>query len=91
MKWWVILIEMLVFAGIFTALVFINYGGNNKYSIGSIHNYPPDIQEEYFKTHERVDTSYRSKNVLLTKGCVRYTRFYPDPVWLCLAGGGQDL
>ncbi len=69
MKWWIILIEMLVFAGIFTALVFINYGGNNKYSIGSIHNYPPDIQEEYFKTHERVDTSYRSKNVLLTKGC----------------------
>ena len=33
----------------------------------SIHNYPPDIQEEYFKTHERMDVSDSSKKVVLTK------------------------
>lgn len=27
------------------------------------------MKEEYFKTHERIDVSYRSKTVLFTKGC----------------------
>lgn len=68
MNWWVILIEALVFAGIFTALVVsIPYNRERKYSPSNIHNYPPEIQEEYFKTHERVDVSYRSKKVILTK------------------------
>ncbi len=65
---WIILIEMAVFAAVFTAIVFPYYQGDRKYSPESIHNYPPDIQEEYFKTHERIDVSYKSKNVLLTKG-----------------------
>ncbi len=64
----VILIEMLAFAAIFTAIIFAYFRGERKYSPASIHNYPPDIQEEYFKTHERIDVSYRSKNVVLTKG-----------------------
>ena len=64
---WVILIEMLVFAAIFTAIVLIAYSCGRQYSAAGIHNYPPDIQEEYFKTHERVDVSYRSKKVILTK------------------------
>ena len=68
MSIWVILAEMAVFAAIFTAIVFFAASGNRKYSAAGIHNYPPDIQEEYFKTHERVDVSYRSKKVLLTKG-----------------------
>ena len=68
MTWWVILIEMAVFAALFTTIIFSYYRGDRKYSPASIHNYPPDIQEEYFKTHERVDVSYRSKSVLLTKG-----------------------
>ena len=67
MTWWVILIEMLVFAGIFTTVLFLYYRGEKKYSPESIHNYPPDIQEEYFKTHERVDVSYRSKGVIVAK------------------------
>ena len=67
MSIWVILIEMIVFAAIFTAIIFIYYRGDRKYSLASIHNYPPDIQEEYFKTHEQVDVSYKSKNVILTK------------------------
>ena len=64
----VILIEMAVFAAIFTAIIFTYYRGGRKYSPASIHNYPPDIQKEYFRTHERVDVSYKSKNVILTKG-----------------------
>ena len=67
MNWWIILVEALVFAGIFTAIVLTAYRGDRKYSPAGIHNYPPDIQEEYFKTHQRTDVSYRSKNVLLAK------------------------
>lgn len=63
----IILLEMAAFAAIFTAAVFAAYRGDKKYSPGSICNYPPDIREEYFKTHERVDVSCRSKNVVLAK------------------------
>ena len=68
MNIWIILIEMTVFAAIFTAAVFICYRGDRKYAPAGIHNYPPDIQKEYFRTHEKVDVSYGSKNVVLTKG-----------------------
>ncbi len=64
----VILIEMAVFAAIFTVIVFLTFRGDRKHSPAAIHNYPPDIQEEYFKIHERIDVSYKSKNVILTKG-----------------------
>ncbi len=67
MIWWVIALEAIAFALLFTAIVFICYRGDRKYLPESIHNYPPDIQEEYFRTHERVDVSYRSPKVLLTK------------------------
>ena len=40
----VILIEMAVFAAIFTAVIFSYFRGGRKYSPASIHNYPPDIQ-----------------------------------------------
>ena len=63
-----VIIEMAIFAAIFTAIVFIGSHGDRKYSPAGIHNYPPDIQEEYFKTHERMDVSYHSKSVLLAKG-----------------------
>ena len=59
--------EALVFAGIFTVIIFTCYKGERKYSAASIHNYPPDIQEEYFKTHEKMDVTYKSKRVVLTK------------------------
>lgn len=67
MIWGAIVIEALVFAGIFTAIVLPTGLSEKKYSPSSIHGYPPDIQEEYFKTHERVDVSNSSKNVILTK------------------------
>ena len=67
MHTWVILIEMVAFAAIFTAVVLLASRGDRKYSTASIHKYTPDIQEEYLKTHERVDVSYKSKKVILTK------------------------
>ena len=54
-----ILIEMAAFAALFTAIVLPAYRGDRKYSAAAIYNYPPDIQEEYFKTHERMEVSYR--------------------------------
>lgn len=64
----VILVEMAVFVALFTIGVLVGYRGDKKYTPAAIHNYPPDIQDEYFKTHERVDVSYQSKHVVLTKG-----------------------
>ncbi|MBQ6039819.1 MAG: hypothetical protein IJL32_03445 [Oscillospiraceae bacterium] len=65
MKSTVILVEMLVFAGIFTAIIAASL--NKKETTASIHNYPPDIQAEYFKTHPRRDVSYQSNQVVLAK------------------------
>ncbi|MCR4722424.1 MAG: hypothetical protein K5629_01440 [Eubacteriales bacterium] len=67
MTWWIIAAEGLAFAAGFTAIVFLAYRGDKKYSAAGIHNYPPDIQEEYFKTHERMDVSGKSKKVILAK------------------------
>ena len=63
-----ILIEMAAFALFFTAEIFFIYKKGIQYTPAGIHNYPPEIQEEYFKTHERTDVSYKSKNVIFTKG-----------------------
>ncbi|MBQ6331825.1 MAG: hypothetical protein IJI34_03520 [Clostridia bacterium] len=75
MIWWVILLEAVAFAATFTAIVFSAYRGDKMYTPEAIHNYPQDIQEEYFKTHERVDVSIKSKRVFLTKslGIVVFT------------------
>ncbi len=67
MTWWVIVLEALAFAAVFTSIVFLTYRGDKKYSAAGVHNYPPDIQEEYFKTHERMDVSAKSKKVIVTK------------------------
>ena len=67
MIWWVILLEALAFAALFTAAVFISYSGDRKYSAAGIHNYPPDIQEEYFRTHEKLDVSGSSGSVIIAK------------------------
>ena len=69
MVWYVFVVEAIVFAGLFTTILFATYHGDRIYSPECIHNYPPDIQEEYFKTHERVDVSYKSKKVVMAKSC----------------------
>lgn len=84
MTWWIIVLEALAFAAIFTAIVFLAYRGDKKYSPAGIHNYPPDIQEEYFKTHERVDVSGSSKKVILAKsfGIVLFTGILLVCAWI---------
>ena len=65
MSIWVILIETAAFSVVFTAIVFFAASGERKHSTAAIHNYPPDIQEEYFKTHARVDVSYSRLKMLI--------------------------
>ena len=60
----VIIIDMIVFAALFTIMCFKTTGKNNT---TQVENYPPDIQEEYFKTDERVPTAPLSKRVIITK------------------------
>lgn len=64
MSWLVIGLGAAAFAALFTVLVFMTTGKNNT---AQIHNYPPEIQEEYFKTHPRIPTQRTSKNVILKK------------------------
>ena len=61
----VIIIETLVMTAAFTALILIPLVKN---PVWWIHDYPEDIQEEYFKTHERVPSKFFTKTVLLKKG-----------------------
>lgn len=64
MNWLTILIEAVVFLGLFTAMVMLPAIKN---PAAGIHNYPPEIQEEYFKTHERIPTAPLSKRTVLIK------------------------
>ena len=66
MNIWVIILEALLFAIYFTLNIFV-MAKKYKHTPAMIFNYPKDIQEEYFKTHERVDVSFKSKKVILAK------------------------
>ena len=65
MNWTVIIIETLVMTAAFTAMILIPLVKN---PVWWIHDYPKDIQEEYFKAHERVPADFVSPTVLLKKG-----------------------
>ena len=65
MNWTVIIIETLAMTAAFTAMVLIPLVKN---PVWWIHDYPKDIQEEYFKSHERVPAEFFSSTVLLKKG-----------------------
>lgn len=90
MIWWVILIEAIAFTLIFTAIVSIG-AIKGKYSASSIHNYPPDIQEEYFKTHEKVDVSNKSIKVILVKSLGIFIFIGILTLFSYLAGGKTFL
>ena len=55
MNWTVIIIETLVMTAAFTAMILIPLVKN---PVWWIHDYPKDIQEEYFKSHERVPADF---------------------------------
>lgn len=65
MNWTIIIIEIIVMTIAFTAVILIPLVKN---PVWWIHDYPQDIQEEYFKTHERVPSKFFSKTVLIKKG-----------------------
>ncbi len=64
MNWTMIFIETAGYIVLFTAIVMIPALKN---PVSGIHNYPPEIQEEYFKTHERIPTAPLSKRTVLVK------------------------
>lgn len=65
MNYDIIIIETILMTIAFTAMILIPLVKN---PVWWIHDYPEDIQEEYFKTHERVPSAFFSKTVLLKKG-----------------------
>lgn len=62
-KIWII--EAIIMLIVFTCMIIIPLCRN---PIWWIHDYPKDIQEKYFETHERIPTRLTSKTVLLKKG-----------------------
>ena len=65
MIWSTVWIEAVVFTALFTAMVMIP---TIKHPEIGVHNYPPDIQEEYFKTHEHVPVAPLSGRTITFKG-----------------------
>ena len=77
------IIETIVMTIAFTAMILIPLVKN---PVWWIHDYPKDIQEEYFKTHERVPSEFFSKSVLLKKGCALLVALVLMLVLMKLAG-----
>ena len=65
MIWSTVWIEALIFTALFTAMVMIP---TIRHPEVGVHNYPPDIQEEYFKTHERIPVAPLSGRTLAVRG-----------------------
>ena len=83
MNWMIIICETVIMTIAFTAMVMIPLVKN---PVWWIHDYPKDIQEEYFKTHERVPSEFFSKSVLLKKGCALLVALVLMLVLMKLAG-----
>lgn len=78
MNWGIAAAETLVFVALFTAMVVLPAVRHPEVGV---HNYPPEIQEEDFKTHPRVPTAPLSGRTIAVKsfGIVLFT--------VILAGG----
>ena len=74
MNYLIIIIEAIIFIGFFTALVIIP---TIKNPVIGIHNYPPEIREEYFKTHKRIENLSLSARTIIIKsfGIIIFTVF----------------
>lgn len=57
-------VEAIVLVALFTAMILIPLTKN---PVWWIHDFPKDIQEEYFKTHERIPSEFFSVTVLIKK------------------------
>lgn len=87
MIWSMVLIEALIFTAFFTALVTLP---TIKHPEAGVHNYPPEIREEYFKTHPRAETAPLSKRTLLFKGC-GIVLFLTLLLWGALLAGAKTF
>ncbi|MCM1411046.1 MAG: hypothetical protein NC305_10925, partial [Lachnospiraceae bacterium] len=56
------------FSILFTVMAFATTGKKSRLQV---HNYPPEIQEEYFRTHERMEVQPLSSRVFDPRG-IRY-------------------
>lgn len=65
MNWQMILIETIIVALLFNGIVFSSLYKN---PIWWIHDYPKDIQDVYFETHEQIPAHPLSKTALIKKG-----------------------
>ena len=65
MNYYILAIEAVVLVIIFTFMIIVPLCKN---PVWWIHDYPKDIQEEYFKTHERIPAAPLSKPALVKKG-----------------------
>ena len=79
----IIICETVIMTIAFTAMVMIPLVKN---PVWWIHDYPEDIQEEYFKTHERVPSKFFSRSVLVKKGCALLVALVLMLVLMKLAG-----
>ena len=65
MNWTIYGMECVGALILFTCLIMISLCKN---PVWWIHDYPKDIQEKYFETHERIPTEVLSAPVFLKKG-----------------------
>lgn len=65
MNWYIYGIEIVGVTLVFTGMIMIPLCKN---PVWWIHDYPKDIQEEYFKNHERIPTAPFSPTVAAKKG-----------------------
>mgnify|MGYP003319611111 CR=1 FL=1 len=81
MNYTIILIEAIVMVLLFTAMILIPLVKN---PVWWIHDYPKEIQEEYFKTHERIPSKFFTLEVLAKKGMAIFicVAFILLAVWL---------
>ncbi|MBR1820040.1 MAG: hypothetical protein IJ769_00300 [Clostridia bacterium] len=86
MNWTIFAIEALALLALFTLMVMLPARKN--LAVG-VYNYPREIQEEYFKTHPRVETEPLSKRVVLVKsaGILFFVIVLALGGWLCGARG----
>jgi len=75
------IITTIVLVALFTAMILIPLTKN---PVWWIHDFPKDIQEEYFKTHERIPSEFFSVTVLIKKcfGLVIALAFIVFLIWL---------
>lgn len=64
MDWSIVWLETAGFVALFSVMVILP---SIKHPELGVHNYPPEIQEEYFKTHKRVETAPLSKRTIAFK------------------------